>query len=253
MFRLKSKNMKKITFFFILCALPIFSQSNETKNLLTLKNEINSSFESQQKSVNYFQSAEIKKKKTGLAILYSLLLPGMGELYAESYSSGKYFTIADGTLWAIYIGMNTYGNWQRDRYKSYAQANAGISPAGKDEDYFATIGDYLSVDEFNNAQALNREFTKMYKSSSYSWDWQSVADRKNYRSMWVKSEQTFNNLRFVVGALLINRIASAISAVRAVSAYNKRNAQEVSWNISAGVSQNVNLPPSVTLNFQTTF
>ena len=245
--------MKNIVFFFILCALPIFSQNNETKNLLTLKNEINSSFDTPQKNVQYIQTTDIKKKKTGLAVLYSLLLPGMGELYAESYSSGKYFTIADGSLWAIYIGMNTYGNWQRDRYKSYAQANAGVKIAGKAADYFATIGDYLSVDEFNDAQALNREFTKMYKSSNYSWEWQSVAERKNYRSMWVTSEQTFNNLRFVVGALLINRIASAINAVRAVSAYNKRNSQEVSWNISAGVTQNVNLPPSVTLNFQTTF
>ncbi len=244
--------MKKILFFFILCSLPIFSQNNETKSLLVLKNEVKASLETPQKDIQYIQSTDVKKKKAGLALLYSLLLPGMGELYADSYSSGKYFTIAEGALWAVYIGMNTYGNWQRDRYKSYAQANGAISVSGKSDNYFATIGDYLNLNEYNNAQALNGDFSKMYKST-YSWEWSSELERKNYRSMWVSSEQTFNNLRFVVGALLVNRIASAINAVRAVSSYNKRNSTELSWNISAGVSQNVNLPPSVTLNFQTTF
>ncbi len=244
--------MKNILLFFILCSLPIFSQNNEMKNLLVLKNEVKTSLENPQKDIQYVQSTEIKKKKAGLALLYSLLLPGMGELYAESYSSGKYFTIAEGALWAVYIGMNTYGNWQKDRYKSYAQANAGVSTSGKSDNYFATIGDYLNLNEYNSAQALNGEFSKMYKTT-YNWEWPSDLDRKNYRSMWVSSEQTFNNFRFVVGALLVNRIASAINAVRAVSAYNKRNSQELSWNISAGVSQNVNLPPSVTLNFHTTF
>ncbi len=160
MIRLKSKNMKKFLFFFILCSIQVFSQNDETKNLLTLKNEVKTSLNNSQKEVQFIQTTELKKKKTGLAILYSLLLPGMGELYADAYSSGKYFTIADGALWAVYIGMNTYGNWQRDRYKSYAQANASVSLTGKDETYFATIGDYLSVDEYNTAQALNRDFSK---------------------------------------------------------------------------------------------
>ncbi len=245
--------MKNFLFFFILCSLQVFSQNNEIKSLLTLKNEVITSLDTPQKDIQYIQSTETKKKSAGLAILYSLLLPGMGELYADSYSSGKYFTITEGGLWAVYIGMNTYGNWQKDRYKSYAQANGTVNISGKSDNYFATIGDYLNLDEYNNAQALNRDFNKMYKSSNFNWDWPSELERKNYRSMWVSSEQTFNNLRFVVGALLINRIASAINAVRAVSSYNKRNSQELSWNISAGVSQNVNLPPSVTLNFQTKF
>src|SRR5690606_26988785 len=66
------------------------------------------------------------KKNTGLAILYSLLLPGMGELYAESYSSGMYFTIAEGVLWGTYIGMNAYGGWQEDKYKSFAVTKGGV-------------------------------------------------------------------------------------------------------------------------------
>ncbi len=45
------------------------------------------------------QAAAPSKKSVGLAAIYSLLLPGMGELYAEGFSSGKYFLIAEGVLW----------------------------------------------------------------------------------------------------------------------------------------------------------
>ncbi len=245
--------MKKYLILLLIFSSQLFSQTIENKNLLSLKSKIKSAIENSNFEIQPQKILETKKKNTGLAILYSLLLPGMGELYAENYSSGKYFTIADGALWGIYIGVNTYGNWQKDRYKSFAQANAGVKLEGKSEDYFATISEYLSFDEYNDAQALNREFDKMYKSASFNWDWSSIEQRRNYRSMWISSEQSFNNLRFVVGALLVNRIASAINAVRSVAAYNKRLSQDVSWNISAGVTRNINLPPSVTINFQTTF
>ena len=136
------------------------------------------------------------------------MLPGMGELYADSYESGKYFTIAEGVMWGTYIGINTYGNWQKDRYKSFAAANGGVNVEGKDDDYFATISEYLSIEQFNNEKALERNFTEMLNENQYFWKWSSE-DRRTYRSMWVSSEQAYNNLRFVVGAMIINRIASA--------------------------------------------
>lgn len=39
--------------------------------------------------------------------------------------------------------------------------------------------------------------------------------------MWVSSRQAFNNLRFVVAGMLLNRLGSIINAVRLVSAHNK--------------------------------
>ena len=72
------------------------------------------------------------RKNPGLAILFSLVLPGMGELYAGGYDSGKYFTIADGVLWGVFIGFNSYGNWKQDNYKSFAKSQAGVNLDGKD-------------------------------------------------------------------------------------------------------------------------
>lgn len=239
----------KITFIaFLLISTLAFPQTNNQSSL-KLKNQMIENLKSQSTDISY--SLERTKKNTGLAIIYSLLLPGMGELYADGYSSGKYFTIAEGTLWGVFIGMNTYANWQRDRYKAYAVTNAGITNEGKNADFYATIADYTSVGEYNDAQALNRNFEAMYNVETQYWSWPSTEQRRTYRGMWTSSEQTFNDIRFVVGGLILNRIVSAINAVRLVAAYNKNVDADLSWNVSVGLSNSENLPTSLVFNFQT--
>jgi hypothetical protein len=220
-----------------------------SQSSLTLKHQMIENLKKQPVDLSY--PVERTKKNTGLAIIYSLLLPGMGELYADGYSSGKYFTIAEGTLWGIFIGMNTYANWQRDRYKAYAVTNAGINTNGKNADFYATIADYSSVTDFNNQQALNRNFSDMFNAETNYWNWPSTEQRRTYRGMWSSSEQTFNDIRFVVGALIVNRIASAINAVRLVSAYNKNLESDLSWNVSVGLLNKAEFPTTLVLNFQT--
>lgn len=235
--------MSKIFLLLIAFSFPLLSQ-----DINQLKNELKNI----QSPALTFQSPDIvKKKNAGIAIIYSLLLPGMGELYADNYSSGKYFTIAEGSLWLTYIGINSYGGWQQDRYKSLAASRGGVDIAGKNSDYFATISEYLSIDEYNNEQALNRNFEEMYDVNEYYWNWQNPDDRKSYRSMWVSSEQAYNNLRFVIGGLILNRVISAINAVRSVSAYNKRMS-EASWNISVGYYPD-SFNPGLRVNFHANF
>jgi len=241
------------TIFLILVLTPFLS-SQDTKSLIELETEIRSVSPGNQINFAEFPPVQkLERKKTGLAILYSVLLPGMGELYAESYSSGKYFTIAEGALWGVFIGMNSYANWQKDRYKSFAASRAGIDINGKDDEYYGTISNYVSIEEYNNEKAIERSFDEMYNPSQYFWDWGNQANREQYRSMWLSSEQTFNDVRFVVGAMILNRIASAINAVRLVAAYNKNTGTETSWNLSAGISGPVSLPPSITINVQKNF
>ena len=248
--------MKKIPLLFLLFSITLFSQSISSSKILNLRNEVSNSFNNSQ---NFSRISSIQvndKKNVGLAIIYSLLLPGMGELYAGSYSSGKYFTIAEGALWATYLGFNAYGNWQKNNYKSFAAANGGVNNNGKNSDYYANVGLYTSINEYNNTQAFDRNFAAMYNPVQYYWNWIGQ-DRKTYRSMWLSSENAFNNLRFVVGAMILNRIISAINAVRLVSRYNKSIDESankgVDWNLSVGLLNRLNVPAGLTVNFQTQF
>ena len=242
--------------FLILLILPqvIFSQSNELKSLQELKTSLKNSEENFQE-IDFRLNSNISdtKKSVGLGIIYSLLLPGMGELYADAYDVGKYFTIADGVLWGTFIGMNAYSNWQKDNYQTYAASRAGVNNSNKDENYYARIGEYTSIETYNDQKALERNFNEMYDEEKYFWKWNSIEERRTYRDMWTSSEQTSNDIRFVVGGLILNRVASAINAARLVTSYNKRLEEEVSWNFSVGFMNQPNLPTSISFNFEKSF
>jgi hypothetical protein len=247
--------MKLFSVLLLLSTTIIFSQTENSRSIQGLKNSLKDSevnYESSSVSINSYLSNE--KKSVGLGIVYSLLLPGMGELYADAYNVGKYFTIADGLLWGTFIGMNAYSNWQEDNYKSYAASTAGvINDANKNEDFYANISDYTSVYTYNEQKALERNFNEMYDEQAYFWKWNTTDERRTYRDMWNSSEEANNGIRFVIGGLILNRLISAINAARLVSSYNKSLEEEVSWNFSVGFMNQPNLPTSLSLNIQRSF
>jgi hypothetical protein len=246
--------MKKFWLILLILATAVFAQQRKTLSTLDLEQEFKNPINSPGISVNQ-NSFEIpaEKKSPGLAILYSFLLPGMGELYANNYNSGKYFTIAEGIFWGTYIGMNVYANARENDYKAFAETYGSANISEKDADYFATIGQYDNIEIYNDEKALERNFDEMYDTEIYYWKWQNTEDRKTYRNIRTSSEQTFNDLRFVVGAMILNRIASAINAVRLVASYNSSLSEEMGWNLSVEMRNNINLPTSLNLNFQTSF
>jgi hypothetical protein len=192
------------------------------------------------------------KKNAGLAILSSMLLPGMRELYAEGYESGKYFTIAEGALWLTFGGMKYYSMRQKDNYFSYAESYGGVKDmAGKDADYYANIGNYLNINDFNDDMAKQGQFSKMYNTNTHFWDWGTNNSRKSYREMWSSSENWNNNLRFVIGGMILNRLASAINAVRLTARYNK--GVETSWNFWFDYNASETAYQNISLNFIKSF
>lgn len=251
--------MKKILSLVVLFASVFVAQTH--KSILELKNDIvavnlsstNLTNSNNQSEPITFISEQMQRKSPGIAILYSLLLPGMGELYAGNYDSGRYFTIADGVLWGTMLGVNMYGNWKQNNYETFAIANAGASFSGKDSDFRANVGKYLSVDDYNNEMDLTGYPEKVYKSQAYYWRWQSNDQRKEYRDLWSSSESAFNSIRFIAGALILNRVISVVNAVRLVSAYNKNLNQQVSWNVYFGVQDKPTLPHTLTFNFVKSF
>jgi hypothetical protein len=243
--------MKLFFLITILSTAILFAQTNDYKSIQELKNSIKLSDENfQDELVNLSYDYASEKKSVGLGIVYSLLLPGMGELYADAYSIGKYFTIADGILWGTFIGMEVYSNWQENNYQTYAAANADVDNNNKDADYYSTIGNYTSVFSYNEEKALERNYDEMLDPETDFWKWNTTDERQTYRDMWTSSEQTSNDIRFVIGGLILNRVASAINAARLVTSYNNKLKEELSWNFSVGFVNQQNLPTSLTFIFQ---
>jgi hypothetical protein len=167
------------------------------------------------------QEPTADRKKPALAAIYSLLLPGMGEVYAGNFSSGKYFLIAEGALWLTFTTFEVYGNSLRDDSRSYAVAHAGVNTAGKDDQFFVDIGNFLNTNDYNEKQLRDRQIELLYDpAAGYAWQWESDEMRSEYRTERIRAERMYNNKKFVVAAIIINHVASAINAARGAISHN---------------------------------
>ncbi|MFA6235443.1 MAG: hypothetical protein WC824_14805, partial [Bacteroidota bacterium] len=133
------------------------------------------------------------RKSSFLGVVYSLLLPGMGELYADRFDRGKYPFIMELALWAGALGINAYGNWVQDDARIFAQQHAGIDPAGKNDDFFVNIENYSDLSEFNNQRLIERRTDELYPDeAAWRWAWDSEANRKEYKDQRIHADEMHN-------------------------------------------------------------
>lgn len=170
------------------------------------------------------------EKSDFLAVMYSLILPGMGEWYAGNFSKGKYPFITESVLWLGYTGFNLYGNWTRDDGRTFARQHAGVSLSGKDDGYFVDIGNFMDIYEYNQKKLKDRTLSEVYSedpTAGYAWKWDSDANRQTFKDSRIFSDELYNGSRFVILALIANRVWSAVQAALLVKSYNQeiQNAQ----------------------------
>jgi hypothetical protein len=162
------------------------------------------------------------KKSVGLAILYSLVIPGMGELYADGFASGKYFLLGEGALWITYAAFEIHGNDLRDGARAYAAAHAGVVTNGKDDQFFVDVGNFASMDDYNDKRLRDRDISRLYSvEGGQYWLWDSQNSRAAFREQRIASESAYNGRKFVVAAIVINHVVSAINAARAAISHNR--------------------------------
>ena len=193
-------------------------------------------------------------KSVMLAIAYSLLLPGLGDLYAENFGTGKYFMGADAGLWLTYGGIRIYGQWLKVDAKTLAVQSASANFDGKDDKFEVNLGNFADVLSYNDAKLRNREYDLTYDpKSNFAWQWSSDADRLRYKDLRNRGQSALSNSQFVVGALVLNRVISAISAARSVSAYNRSVQALSSWRLNATVPGGMLAADGIELTFSREF
>jgi hypothetical protein len=217
---------------FVLLAVPILLSQNALSQQVTHISETTirsdlfglqqiSGPDTSLSSLQNLSSATPAKKSVGLAAVYSLLLPGMGELYAGGFASGKYFLLAEGILWLTYAAVDIHAGSMREDARVYSVVHAGVDRSGKDDQFFVNVGNFATVDDYNDKKLRDREPDLVYNpANGYNWRWDSEASRLTFRDQRVASEDMFNNRKFVGAALLVNHVASAINAARAAIAKN---------------------------------
>jgi hypothetical protein len=163
------------------------------------------------------------KKSVLLAIAASLLVPGMGELYAGSFETGKYYLIAEGGLWLTYGGFRMHSKWLLQDAQTFASQHANANFDNKDDKYSVNIGNFNTTEEYNDVKNRNREYDQVYQPTrpEYQWNWDTDANRLQFKNMRIHSSEVKNNSKFVIGAIVVNHLLSAFSAGKKTAAYNK--------------------------------
>jgi hypothetical protein len=153
-----------------------------------------------------------------------LVVPGMGQVYSNRFDVGKYYMISEASLWLGYAAFTIYGNWLLDDAYNFAAVHAGITNEGKERDdkFYTDISNYENYVEFNNEQLIYGEYEKLYlpENGYYFW-WDKVENRKKYREDRLAGDRIKNDRLFIVGAILVNHVISAISAIVLTNNYNK--------------------------------
>lgn len=163
------------------------------------------------------------KKSPALAFLYSLLLPGTGQLYTKRLDVGKYFMISEAALWLGFASFTVYGNWLHNDAHTFAQIHAGINASGKDDNFFVNISNYDNVYQYNDDQLRNGRVDQLYDvQNGYYFYWDNVANRKQYRVDQLAGDRVMTDRAFFVGAIIANHLISAISALVLTNSYNSK-------------------------------
>lgn len=154
------------------------------------------------------------------AVLMSMLLPGLGERSIGSHGAAKYFYGSETSLWLSLFLFQKRKEWKKEDYQVYAAATAGVNNEGKDDQFYSDVSNFADVDEFNAAIRRSRQPRSVYDAADEQWSWSSEEERLIFKSLKLESDTAGQNVKRVIGGMIINRIFSVMNTIYR---YNKLN------------------------------
>jgi hypothetical protein len=148
------------------------------------------------------------------AAFLSMLVPGLGELYAGGHKSSRFFLFTEATFWTGLATFKHLESSREDNFKAFAAEHAGLDTADKSDTFIDDVGIYNSIYARNARERFvagdAAEFIE--ETPVNIWEWNSDASRRQFRELRSKSTSARQKSMLFVGALLFNRFASSINA-----------------------------------------
>lgn len=172
------------------------------------------------------------------AMLYSLLLPGLGQQYAGRAERARVGYAVEAAIWASFLTFQIQKGQREDRYVEFAERFAGASASGKDAEYWRTLanferseGDAGSANELIRRQARalypdDREAQQAYEQSNgyfgdRAWDWQTSDNLARYRQLRGRALDSEDRATYSIALALVHRVISVVDAARVAHQANK--------------------------------
>jgi len=193
-----------------------------------------------------FSQSQEKSKKTLNPVIQSALIPGWGQKSLQYPDRSRLFTYVETGLLISILGSTTYANILKKNYIAFAVEHAAISSAGKNHKYWVDIGNFKTIEDYNDEHLRNREMNDIYDANlRWSWDWDEDSNRNAFEQKRILSDQMKQVATFGAGAIVLNHIVSAIDAL-----YLKRIDSKKELSVQPWVpSEMVGVGYSLTVHF----
>ena len=193
-----------------------------------------------------FSQSQEKSKKILNPVIQSALIPGWGQKSLQYPDRSRLFTYVETGLLISILGSTTYANILKKNYIAFAVEHAAISSAGKNHKYWVDIGNFKTIEDYNDEHLRNREMDDIYDANlRWSWDWDEDSNRNAFEQKRILSDQMKQVATFGAGAIVLNHIVSAIDAL-----YLKRIDSKKELSVQPWVpSEMVGVGYSVTVHF----
>jgi hypothetical protein len=170
------------------------------------------------------------------AVLYSLLLPGLGDYQLGNKGRATAFFAAEGIIWISYATFEVQGHQRQDDYEQLAVQFAGVSRTGHSDDFYARVREFDNSDQYEadvkntgrqdiydethslesiNADALENYFVTNRVSDYEPWTWASLDRRLQYSEVRSSSKTSYRRADYMLAAAVANRLVSAVVAFTA--------------------------------------
>ncbi|MCK5329807.1 MAG: hypothetical protein KAK01_00230 [Candidatus Marinimicrobia bacterium] len=160
------------------------------------------------------QQYENDSVQWGTPFIKSLILPGLGEYSLGKNRLGRFFLLTEVVLVTGALVSSTSVYFEDLAMRSYASDYAFVTPGGQSDQFWVDIGNYESRDAFNAEHLRWREFDVLYNNDhELNWEWISPKHREKFRDIRVNRDRLKHTTKFVISAVVLNHVISAIDAL----------------------------------------
>ena len=199
--------------------------------------------------INYSSSAIaaennlVPQKSANEAFLYSLAIPGMGQIYTGA-KHGYIYTAAEVVLLTTYFIFRNNATNTRDEYRQMVRDNVSFIGPGSFENW-DPIEDFEHATQYENwnhvydSEATRNRTGKWYwkdldptlkdeKDSSIEFDSKHRLEAFDLRE---KANDTFQTARTILGLVILNHVVSAVEARISTKRWNKKQTESEGFQI----------------------
>ncbi len=172
----------------------------------------------------------------GKAVLYSLLIPGLGDYKLGNHGRAAAFFAVEGAIWVSYAVFQMQGSGREDEYQNLAVQFAGVTQTGHSDEFYATIREYdnsaiyeadvkddgrFELRQVLTSAELQQYFIENRVADYEPWQWTSLERRLQYSEMRSSSKTSYRRADYMFAAAAANRVVSAIFAYAAARGMHK--------------------------------